>query len=512
MRGRRLLALSFVAASAAAVFPACVGDDPSPTETADGGGPSGNGAPIPPTKTCNGVTVPTNDPKTGCAATSCDPCPVAEHQVATCEAGACKVDCEAGFADCDPARAGCETAIATDAANCGKCGNACGKSTSTTAVACKAGKCEFTCDASYAHCSKDDATGCDTNTNVGKNDCGACGHSCEKGDCVAGRCTPFVLGGDPAQATGLNAQYGLTVLDGTVYGTNWYGTAGVVYRIPADGSGSLTWIVGAGQQTGGQAIVNNGTGLAYFVYSNNSGSAHGPGLWTVSTTGANDTRVVPATNTYGACSAIAKSDFIDSLTFDASYLYWVHSRDAGAPCPGIVRSKPDGSEQTLFLDTKYLGNVVADGGSVYFVNKTDNSVQAAIATTLGSPLELGKVGTPTYLQTDATHVYWLDQAAKKFYRVVKSGVAQYQDLTAAITLPITPAGRFLVDDTYIYFYGPEGAAPQSFYRMKKDGSEQPLNIANLASDYTYTIAQDKTALYWGTYGSGPHSAVYKLVK
>src|SRR4029450_11054154 len=115
---------------------ACVGDDALGSNDRPGGDASAGDSATIPTKLCNGVTVPTNDPKTGCAQDACDPCGAADHQRATCSAGKCAVECDTGFTDCDPAKAGCETNTAGDAVNCGKCGNVCGKTANTTAAVC----------------------------------------------------------------------------------------------------------------------------------------------------------------------------------------------------------------------------------------------------------------------------------------------------------------------------------------------------------------------------------------
>jgi len=58
----------------------------------------------------------------GCAAPA--DCPGGEHASAACEEGACGLDCDSGFADCD-GEPGCETPTSTDKDNCGGCGLTC---------------------------------------------------------------------------------------------------------------------------------------------------------------------------------------------------------------------------------------------------------------------------------------------------------------------------------------------------------------------------------------------------
>jgi len=148
------------------------------------------------TKTCNGVTVPTNDPKTGCATVSCEPCVAAENQNLGCNDGICQGLCVSGFSDCDEARPGCETKPEDDLAHCGGCAQACAaKDTNTQATACKASKCEYTCTSPFAHCASDNTTACETDLSTNLEHCGACGNAClDGGPCIDGGCQEPVIG------------------------------------------------------------------------------------------------------------------------------------------------------------------------------------------------------------------------------------------------------------------------------------------------------------------------------
>jgi hypothetical protein len=119
-------------------------------------------------------------------------CAVA-NATAACAAGACAVGaCNPGFANCDGAAAnGCETAPATDVANCGACGNACALANATPV--CAAGACVIgTCAEGFADCNGVAADGCEVNLNSSASNCGGCGSACDLPHatpaCTAGSC------------------------------------------------------------------------------------------------------------------------------------------------------------------------------------------------------------------------------------------------------------------------------------------------------------------------------------
>jgi hypothetical protein len=112
--------------------------------------------------------------------------------VAGCAAGSCTVaSCNAGFGNCDGNAAnGCEVNTGFDARNCGACGEAC--STANGTPSCATGTCRIACSAGFADCNLDPDDGCETNTNTGLANCGACGTACAAPNgtpvCAAGAC------------------------------------------------------------------------------------------------------------------------------------------------------------------------------------------------------------------------------------------------------------------------------------------------------------------------------------
>lgn len=106
-------------------------------------------------------------------------CSVPNNGVPGCNDGHCIVGgCNAGFADCNMLPAdGCEVAVGTDPLNCGTCGKACQPAPNSIAM-CANGACSSSCAPGYAHCSQNQADGCEIDTTFDVNNCGACGKQC----------------------------------------------------------------------------------------------------------------------------------------------------------------------------------------------------------------------------------------------------------------------------------------------------------------------------------------------
>jgi hypothetical protein len=138
-------------------------------------------------------TVVRSDPKNcGSCGKSCALLP---NAMAGCVNGNCVLSsCNAGYADCDQmANTGCEVQIATDAKNCGKCGNVCAQGLVCINGGCTCPNCNFAhatsvcvnnvctldqCNAGWGNCDNNAANGCETNLDNDAANCGKCGTVC----------------------------------------------------------------------------------------------------------------------------------------------------------------------------------------------------------------------------------------------------------------------------------------------------------------------------------------------
>ncbi len=118
-------------------------------------------------------------------------CIAPANTVASCSAGTCSFRCATGFADCNDTMAdGCEVDTRSDSANCGACRNGCSISDFASEVACVEGGCAVVrCSPPYADCDRTFMNGCETDTSLNRNHCGACNSPCGGGQrCCGGQC------------------------------------------------------------------------------------------------------------------------------------------------------------------------------------------------------------------------------------------------------------------------------------------------------------------------------------
>jgi|GEM_PF-1212356 hypothetical protein len=143
---------------------------------------------------CNGLCAVVATDANNCG-TCGNVCPPLTNASPACISGNCGIgSCNPGFLDCDlNAANGCEVNKNTDPNNCGNCGVSCPNVQNATR-ACNAGNCGIgSCNAGYADCNANPTDGCEVNTAIDVSNCGACGNSCSAphvatSTCVTGAC------------------------------------------------------------------------------------------------------------------------------------------------------------------------------------------------------------------------------------------------------------------------------------------------------------------------------------
>jgi hypothetical protein len=167
-----------------------------------------------------------DDPADGCETPlsslqhcgGCDmPCDL-PNATPICSAGTCQIEiCDPGFDDCDGSDAsGCEAPL-NSTLSCGMCGNECPEGPNVTTVTCSMGACQVQCNAGFGDCDGDPGNGCETDVTVSEAHCGGCDQPCSApngaAECNAGACqitsctAPFEdCNGNPADGCEANTQ------------------------------------------------------------------------------------------------------------------------------------------------------------------------------------------------------------------------------------------------------------------------------------------------------------------
>jgi hypothetical protein len=175
------------------------------------------------------------------------PCNGLPNASANCVAGNCVLGkCNNGYFDCNNMpNDGCESNIASDASNCGSCGNVCGNGLVCINGGCTCPKCNFPnansscvnqvcvlgmCNQGFGNCDGNDQNGCETYTLGDANNCGQCGNVCPNNmpACVNGACSNFVLFPQAAYDATVTFKDALmsTTMTITYDGSNYWSSSG----------------------------------------------------------------------------------------------------------------------------------------------------------------------------------------------------------------------------------------------------------------------------------------------
>jgi hypothetical protein len=160
------------------------------------------------------------DPKTGCEINiatntkNCGGCGTMgsdcgskyANASSTCAGSACTTPlCNSGFGDCSGGLAdGCESDTTKDPANCGGCGTACSTAPGAHVSMnnCSSSQCNPVCSGTYLTCDNIKPNGCEVDSAMDGNNCGACGTVCStagsahvtSNPCVGSSCDPQCSG------------------------------------------------------------------------------------------------------------------------------------------------------------------------------------------------------------------------------------------------------------------------------------------------------------------------------
>ena len=446
-------------------------------------------------------------------------CPTVSNTTFACSSGSCHVStCQSGYLDCDAVEAtGCECGHAHATVHCVAPSDPDAGAGATCALT--------SCNGTYADCNGNLAQdGCEVDTSNDSNNCGTCGFSCEQGACVGGRC-------QPKQIIGSQGNPGQLVLDlDYAYWSN-YGASGIngsIYRVRKDAvnptliaggndtSENSAWGIATGDATSSvywttySATSHVGTSLkiggAKSVIANATGRLRGAALdgtylyWAnyeqsailrqnIAIAGA-PVETVAITGTNGAFVSRP-----NTITFDASSVYWTNEGTAGTPTTSGVPTSVTGTGSVVSVTKASIGTatpafttlasnqdkprgLVVDDTFAYFTNvgTAANSGQLArvgkdatgltvIASGLGTPREVA-LCTGTGCASDP-YLYVSTYAGGTILRVAKTAPAA-SPMTTLASGQKGPLG-IATDAKYIFWanYGTTGVADGTIMKLVK---------------------------------------------
>ena len=302
--------------------------------------------------------------------------------------------------------------------------------------------------------------------------CGACGHDCMGGTCLAGSCQPIHVGA----AIELNAQ-GLFVDAANVYWTNT-GPGGQIKKCALAGCGGTPTALAVGLASP-NAVLAAGTDVFWTNF----------GGFTLMKCAVGGCNFAPTTLT----TVSASGNSFGRLASDGVTLFF---SDGGN---GTVRSCPlagcaGAGPTVLAMSQDNPWGITVDATNLYWVNDAaTGSVVTCPKTGCGTSNSLlvtlanGQSGART-MAIDANSTYWVTQTAGTVMKCQKTGCAQIPTVLAS---GLTNPKGVAVDDTWVYFTEPNANAVK---KVPKNGGSVVLVAGN--QQMPFNVAVDGKWIYW----------------
>lgn len=346
-----------------------------------------------------------------------------------------------------------------------------------------------------------------TDTQTDKNNCGACGKTCETG-CSAGTCTPTLLVG------GLGAPHGILINGSNLFVAN-NGSINVQVMSKIDGTGLKNY---ASSQLFPDRLAASATTLFWTDNANNTSPAGGrieeeyfdgsycnpqnnaqfcyiadnlPSPYGIAVQG--DTIFITTTaSTNNAGGACATDAYVNSvLTCSASNGCYPATQCGTSGGPGVIASG----------QTK-LASVAADAKNVYWADTGAHAVRFCPQPTCGAPqtfVQLGTTASPFDVFTDGKTVYFTDRTGNTLYACPSTGCAGNPTVLASnIDDPLLIAA----DSAAVFVTSHAGGAAGKGSIV---GCALPCQngVTTIASGLKapYGIVLDSSYVYWSEEGS-----------
>jgi len=391
------------------------------------------------------------------------------HAGASCMAAVCVVaSCEGAWRNCNGLPGdGCETDTATDLQHCGGCTDSvC--AFDNAGESCDGGVCTMgACDATWSNCDGEPANGCEKQLTTDGKNCGVCGHDCLGGTCLAGKCQPFTI------ALGEPKPWSIAVDSTHVYWSN-YTSTGAIRRATITGGAAENLATSQNLPNG---IAVNSTRIYW--------AAEGESRVRMTLKGGG-----------GAVTTIWNLPASSPAAVSATDAVVVWDTWAG----GIYRANADGSSPAVVYPIGTNSNpnrIVTDGTYIWWVNWGGGQVRRGTLTS-GVPINLAtSQGELLSVAVDDTHAYWTSGNPSNLIRRGLKGETS-TPVTLASEQTSTPIG-LAVDATHVYFASADAGTVS---RVAKSGSPATVELLATGQGYPAFMAVDATAIYWANRDGG----------
>ncbi len=352
---------------------------------------------------------------------------------------------------------------------------------------CASGDCSGSC----RDCNSDQL--CETDTNTDKNNCGACGHSCQGGDCQGGICQTLEL------ASNLDMPWGIVADEAKVY---WVAegspNGGTVASVSVTGGSSSPLATG---QSAPVYLVADAQYLYWTTFAN------GGAIWRINKDGTGENKLTLATGPQG-------------LAADDTDIWWTNNGD------GSIKHilKMGNSPQTALSGLTDPRGIAVDpdaAGKVYWTSLSGGEIHSANKDGTGATTLAANEDHPIAIAVDTNFVYWLDAgtyslgdcsaANGKLVRATKADGSGRTEFATGQACPLalwldlggvywTNTGT-VAGTTYNYdgsvMYLMTGGSPQVF----EAGQVRP-----------YGITTNSNSVFWSEQGFGSSGAIKKRAK